>query len=62
MGVLISCVAVVLRPWTLVSLQCRDGAREVFTDQVDIACFARSALRCFASRVEGELQTTKNHL
>ena len=27
----ISCVAVVLRPLTLASLQCRDGARRVFT-------------------------------
>ena len=36
-GVLISCIAVVLRPWTLASLQCQYGARRVLTDQAEIA-------------------------
>ena len=39
--VLISCIAVVLIPLTLASLQCQDGARRVLTDQADIACTKR---------------------
>ena len=31
-------MAVILRPETLTSLQCRDGTRGVCTDQVGIAC------------------------
>ena len=34
----IYCIAVVITPSTLASLQCRDGARPVFTEQADIAC------------------------
>ena len=38
-GVLISCIAVELTPQALlVSLQCWDRGRRVFTDQADIAC------------------------
>ena len=33
-GVLSMCMAVVVWPWTLAFLQCRDGARRVFTNQV----------------------------
>ena len=43
-GVLISCIAVVLRPLTLASLHCQDGERRVFTDQADIACTKREVL------------------
>ena len=40
---------------TLASLQCRDGARRVFTDQADNACTKRElAVRCSASRVDDE--------
>ena len=42
-GVLISCMAVVLRWLTLVSLQCRDGACRASIDQADIACTKREA-------------------
>ena len=28
-------MAVVVRPWTLASLLCRDGARRVFTNQLE---------------------------
>ena len=55
-GVLKSCMAAVVRSWTLASLQCRDGARRVFTDQADIGLHqARSVVRCWASRMKGEL-------
>ena len=39
----ISCMAVVVWPQTLASLQCRDGACRVFADQADIACTKREA-------------------
>ena len=43
-GVLMSCmVAVVVPPLTLASLQCRDGARQLFIDQAGIACTKREA-------------------
>ena len=42
-GVLISCIAVVLRPLTLATLQCRDEARQVFTDQANRACTKHEA-------------------
>ena len=35
----LSCMAVVVSPWTLAPLQCRDGASRVFTDQVDFGRF-----------------------
>ena len=47
-GVLMPCMAVVIRPWTLASLQRRDGARRVFhrPRKALIACTkARSAVR-----------------
>ena len=34
----VSCMAEVVRPYILASLQCRDGACRAFTDQTDIAC------------------------
>ena len=43
MGVLISCIAVVLRALTLASPQRPDGARCVFTDQADTARLKREA-------------------
>ena len=61
-GVLISRIAAVLRPLTLTSLQCREGACRVLTDQADIVRNERSAVRCSASRMKGELHPTKNHL
>ena len=42
-GVLISCMAVFLRPLTFTSPRCRDGARCVFTNQAGIACTKREA-------------------
>ena len=39
--VLMTCMAVVVWPWNLASLQCRDGAQWVFTDQAGIACTKR---------------------
>ena len=62
--VLISCVPTVLRPFDPhTPTMSRDGTRRVFTDQADIACHqARSAVRCSASRMEGELRPAKNHL
>ena len=43
-------------------LQCREGARRVFTDQAGIASTkARSAVRCSASRMKGELDPSTNH-
>lgn len=36
-GILISCIALVLKSLTLASTQCWDGTRRVFTDQADIA-------------------------
>ena len=39
----LSCMTVVVWPWTLASLQCRDGARRVFTDHADIVCIKREA-------------------
>ena len=54
-------MAVVLRPQTLPSLLCRDGARRVFTDQANIACTKREAPRgVLESRMKHELQATKN--
>ena len=45
-------------------LLCQDGARRVFTNQADITCLhqARSAVRCSASRMKGELHPSKNRL
>ena len=40
---LISCIAVVLRLLTLASPPCRDGGRQIFTDQADTACTEREA-------------------
>ena len=37
-------MVVVVRPWTLASPQCRDGARRVFTDEADIASTKRRLL------------------
>ena len=52
-----SFMSVVVRPWTLASLQSRGGTRRVFTDQVDIACMKSEApVRCWASRMKGELE------
>ena len=47
---------------SLTSLLCRDGARRVFTNQRQIYCLhqARSAVRCSASRMKGELHPSKN--
>ena len=42
-GVFASCMVVVEWPKTLASLQCRDNAGRVFTDQADIACNKREA-------------------
>ena len=42
-GVLISCMAVAVGLETIASLQRRDGARRVFTDQADIARLNREA-------------------
>ena len=42
-GVLIVMHGVVVRPQTLASLQCRDGARRVFIDQAEIACTKRES-------------------
>ena len=36
-----TCMAVVVWPWNLASLQCRNGAQWVFTDQAGIACTKR---------------------
>lgn len=36
--VLKSCMAVAVCPSTLACFQCRDGTRQVFTDQGNIAC------------------------
>ena len=51
---------------TLAPLQCRDGARRVFTDGADSACnmreMSRNIVRCSASRMKGELHPTKSHL
>ena len=54
-GVLISCIAVGLRPPTLLaSLLCRDGARRVFTHQAGHRVHqARSTVRCSARRMKG---------
>ena len=58
-----SYMAVVVWPQTLASLKCRDGAYQVFTDKADIACTKREApLGRPASRMEGELRPTKDHL
>ena len=38
-------MVVVVWPWTLASLHCRDGARRVFTTQADIACTKREVKR-----------------
>ena len=44
-------------------LQCRDGARWVFTDQAGICLHqAPSAVRCWASRMKGELHPTENRV
>ena len=42
----LSCIAVVVRPETLASLQRRDGARLVFTDHADIAKIPSAKRRC----------------
>ena len=56
-------MAVVVSPYTLASLQCRDGARRVFTGQADIACTKREApLGARQVRMKGELRPTKNRL
>ena len=61
-GVLISCIDVVLRPLTLVSLQSRDKACRLVTNQADIACTKHDGTaRCSASRMEEELNPTKSH-
>lgn len=55
-GVLISSyMAVVVWPYILASLQCRDSASQGFTDQVGIGCLhqARIALSSSASSIEG---------
>ena len=45
------------------SLLCRDGARRAFRDRGGHRMHqARSALRCLASRMKGELHPTKKHL
>ena len=70
-GVVMSCMAVVLRPRTLASLQCRDekctcDARRVVTEPGKTLLLAPSAkrnLRRWASHMEGKLQSygsTKN--
>ena len=58
-GVLASCIAVVVRPLTLACLQHRDGARQVFPDQADLA---RIAVTCSATRMKGEQDPTENHM
>ena len=40
-------------------LQCRDGARRVFTDQANFACTKRCEV-FWASHIEGELHPTVN--
>ena len=40
-GYSLSSMAVVVRPYTLAPLQCRDGARRVVADQADIASTKR---------------------
>ena len=42
-GVLMSCVAVLLRSKIIAFLPRRNGARRDFTDQADIVCFKREA-------------------
>ena len=37
-GVIIACMTLALRPWTLAFLQCRDGIGRGFTDQAGIDC------------------------
>ena len=44
-------------------LQCRDGARRFFTDQERHGLHqARSAVKCSASRMKGELRPTEKRL
>ena len=51
------------RPLTLASMQCRDGARRVFTDQAGIACTKREeSAMSSTSRMKGGLLPAKNHL
>ena len=53
-GVLTSHTGVVLRRQTLAPLQCRHGARRVFTGHADIACTkARSAVMCLGESRKG---------
>ena len=43
-SIIMPCMAVVVRPYTFASLQCRDGTGRVFTDQEDAACTKREEL------------------
>ena len=49
----LSCLAAVVWPLTLAALQCRDGARRVFTEKAYIDCLRPSAKR---REVFGEAQ------
>ena len=61
--VLISCTAVVIRPWNLAPVQCRGGARRALTDPTDIAHTKRQApWGVGASRMKGELHPAKKPL
>ena len=54
-----SCVTVVVWPWTLAFLRCRDGARRVLTTrQTLLTC----AVRSWTSRMKRHLHRSKNPL
>ena len=54
-------MAAVVSPQTLESLQYRDGARRVFTDQAGIICTKREApWSVRATRMKGQLHPTIN--
>ena len=56
-------IVVVVSPYTLASLQYRDGARRVFTNQYVISCTECGApVRCSTSRMACRLHHTKTIL
>ena len=45
-----------------IDIKRRDGVHWVFTNQADIACTKRSAVRCSASRMKDDLHPAKGQL
>lgn len=61
---LVSCISLVVWPWTLASRQYRETEQDVGFHLPGRRCLhqARGTVRCSASRMEGDLHPTKNRV